>query len=164
MSRQYMSTFRNKLNPNPHQFKRDLISPNSNESFAAKSLFRDLKPNGGKNPARKEERKKSQKFDEARASSALTKSKIQVEILETALEDLREKEKRALRELESEMRRYRRSVVSGNRTYRKTNLSRYSWQNIFPSLENEDVVLKRRGQTLQVQSGKSNPGTTGSQK
>ena len=153
MSRQYMSTFRQKLNPdNQQNLSKCGISFSSQPGSKQPPVSNDLMPQPSRTLTSNKETLKARttKIDKHKASVAVKRSKVQVDMLESALAALRLKEKRALRELESEMRRYRKSIDANNKKARKTNVSRYSWNVQSLPLKNEDGVL-RRGRNSDLQ-------------
>jgi len=149
MSRQYMSTFRQKLNPdNQLQLtKRDsgtsaLSKTCSKSSSVSRDLMSQPVRTSFSNKAKLE--RTTNDADKRKATGAVRRSKVQVDILESALATLRIKEKRALRELESEMRRYKKTIDTNSKKARKTNVSRYSW-NVQSFLHNNDEGMLKRG-------------------
>ena len=151
MSRQYISTFRRKLNLSQTEQQKPKLSKSTFYRPTTPVFLKKTRRNtvaslrGEKN----EKHKEKKKIDRTKVSLEVEQNKIQVGILESALANLRLKERRALCELEKEMRKYRNTA---ERNFSRRRQAKYgynrSWENFFPSIENEEeVTLKRPGRT-----------------
>lgn len=145
MSRQYISTFRHKLNFN----KEEKLKPKEKKCSFYQAKTPSFLTNTRKQSTssvkveKTEEISEKQRSGRARASVEVERNKIQVEILESALASLRLKERRALRELEKEMRKYRKTADRNEiQRQRQANYCcNRRWESFFPPIENEDEVI-----------------------
>lgn len=145
MSRQYISTFRHKLNfskeekPKPKEKKCTFHHPKT-PSFLTDTRKHSI---SGVKVEKTKEIPEKQRNNRARATVEVERNKIQVEILESALASLRLKERRALRELEKEMRKYRKTADRNQiQRQRQANYScNRRWESFFPPIENDKEVI-----------------------